>query len=145
MKTIETIALSTVFKEDQIENLLTVCAATPNPSIGLEILLGIYKEPLIETKGLRKMNSGDQEVTFVSFDKWTNNVRFSYVKNKTVGIYVKKDTDVSQITEENYKSFCVDYGDDTKHFTVKKTETELSYDKCDLSYWNGYVANYKGE
>ena len=44
MKTIEQIALGTQFSESQVESLMEVVGATPNPTLALNILLGLHVE-----------------------------------------------------------------------------------------------------
>jgi hypothetical protein len=120
MKTIETIALGTIFPEKNIEAVMEVVNATPNPPLALNILLGLYEEPMF----LDYAKIGDRECIFKHYDKWTNTVHYTYEKNKQKYIYVHKDLDTNVITADNYTEYSVKYSNDTKGFYVTLHELE---------------------
>ena len=136
MNKIIRIALSTKFSEEIIGSLENIIANTPNPEHATALLLGIYEEP--EIKGLSKMICNVPR-TFVSYNPWTNNVRYSYLEDKKIHIYVEENTDTSLINIENYKEFEVRYrSSGVKSFSFKTGEVYESTDTCDLENWNAY-------
>jgi hypothetical protein len=108
METILTVALGTVFPKQNIESIMEVINATPNPNIATAILLGIYEEPVIQ----RSAVSDDKDCYFVSYNKWDDQVQYSYMIKDSKHIYVKKGTDTSLINENNYEEFSVNYHSD---------------------------------
>jgi hypothetical protein len=124
-------ALGTKFKTEQIDAVMEVINGTPNPQVATEILLGIYEEPLFADKH----TISNRECKFESFDKWTNQVSHSYVKNKQVYIYIKKGTDKSLINKDNYKDFQVSYKDGDDSCWVTLDELETVHNQCDASNW----------
>jgi hypothetical protein len=77
---IVTIALSTKFTPEQIEGVLEIVHATPNPEVAVAVLLGIYEDPeLPKTPGdLSRFSEDKRDITFVSYDKYDNHVSYSY-------------------------------------------------------------------
>lgn len=108
METILTVALGTVFPKQNIESIMEVINATPNPDIATAILLGIYEEPVIQSSAIHD----DKDCYFVSYNKWDNQVQYSYMIKDSKHIYVKKGTDTSLINENNYEEFSVHYNSD---------------------------------
>lgn len=132
MNNILRVALGTVFPKEQIDNVLEVINATPSPDVATLILLGIYEEPAIEDNAV----ISDKNCTIVSYNKWTDQVRYSYLVNDTKHIYVAKDTDTSLITEDNYEDYLVKYADDCKGFNVKLSAMRTVTSELSSSNWN---------
>lgn len=121
MKTLETIALGTIFPENRLESIMEVVAATPNGKVALDILLGIYVEPTLK----QTATLNDRLCTLVRYDKWTDKVYYDYHQHKQKHIYVDKDLDTSIITEENYSQYAKKYSDNNViGFYVKLSEIE---------------------
>ena len=74
MKTVLEIALSTKFNAEQIPQLIELIEATNNKDVACEILLDIYKKPIISTHSVRQ----DKFCTFKSYNIWTNDVTYTY-------------------------------------------------------------------
>lgn len=108
LKSIERVALRTKYSAEQIDNLIEIASATPNPTLAIEIMLDIYVEPTFKQYTLLN-NDPNCECKFVRFDKWENKVWFEYTKPDSVDVRIDKDTDTSLITYENYEDFQVDY------------------------------------
>jgi len=66
-------ALGTKFKTEQLDSVMEVINATPNPSVAVEILLGLYEEPFFVSRRTVR----DIEYIFQSFDKWSNQVYYT--------------------------------------------------------------------
>jgi hypothetical protein len=131
MKTVETIALGTIFPENSIGGILEVISNTPNPRLALDILLGIHEELVLNKYAVLS----ERTCTLVSYDKWTDNVKYVYTRNKQKYIYVPKDFDTSVITVDNYTEYGVSYGNNTKGFYVTLPETEEVTGTTDSSTW----------
>lgn len=117
MKTIEEIALGTQFSETQVDALMEICSATPNPQLAIEILLGIRVFTTPPSKGL----SYDKTTyyTLKAWNEWTGEIEVTYTEERKVGLYLPEDTDVSLINVLNYKEYKVDGNDtDTKWVTI---------------------------
>jgi hypothetical protein len=108
LKSIERVALSTKYSAEQIDNLIEIASATPNPTLAIEIMLDIYVEPTVKPFALLN-DDPNREVTAVRYDKWTDKVWYEYTKPDSVDVRIDKDTDTSLITIENYGDFQVDY------------------------------------
>ena len=128
-------ALGTKFKTEQLNDIMEVINGTPNPTVATEILLGLYEEPTFSYNHM----INNRECTFEGFDKWTNQVSYSYLRNKQVRIYINKGTDKSLINKDNYKEFAVPYkaGVDECLFShwVTLDEFETITGRCDASEW----------
>jgi hypothetical protein len=108
METILTVALGTIFPKENIKSIMEVISATPNPDIATQILLGIYEEPVIQSSAVYD----DRDCYFISYNKWDDQVQYSYMIKDSKHIYVKKGTDTSLINENNYEEFSVSYHSD---------------------------------
>jgi hypothetical protein len=134
MQTILTVALGTIFPKENIESIMEVIGATPNPDIATAILLGIYEEPIVQTSAVKN----DRECYFISYDKWSNLVYYWYMEQDTKNIYIARGIDKALINEENYETFKVPYdSNDSVYHTVKLSTQRKVETTSDLSYWNG--------
>jgi hypothetical protein len=134
MQSILTIALGTTFPKENINSILEVIAATPNPNIAAEILLGIYQEPVVQPSAV----IDKKNCLLERYDKWTDRVYYSYMVNDRAHIYIKQGTDTSLITEENYKEFGVTYSskDTIGHNVILSKMISVKND-IHLESWNG--------
>lgn len=134
MQTILTVALGTIFPKENIESIMEVIGATPNPDIATAILLGIYKEPVIQGSAVKN----DRDCYFISYDKWSNLVHYWYMEQDTKNIYIARGTDKALINEENYETFKVPYdSNDSVYHTVKLSTQRKVESNCDLGHWIG--------
>lgn len=132
MKTLTEIALSTRFKKTDIPAILEIAGATPNPEMALNILMGLYKEPVLP----KKIIYDGIERTAVRIDHWHNEVWYEYQKEKTKHIYVLKDVDESLITLDNYKEYDVNWEPGkTKGVTLNTGEFETAKSTMSIDQW----------
>lgn len=133
MKTIETIALGTIFPEQNIDAILEIVSATPNPTLALNIILGIYQEPTLKNTSVINNNL----CTLVNYDKWEGRVNYKYETNKKVHIYIDKTVDKTLITADNYKDYKIESWkeDVTVSHWVKLPEIIIEKNYTDLSTW----------
>lgn len=132
--------LTVTFPNVNIASLLEIVSATPNPEIATEILCGLYEEPKLPIKV--QETSGDKKVlTFQSFDKWQDKVKYTYIKEKTISGYFPKGTVKEDITLENFKEKQQDWksGAEQINISLKTGETILDNSYCSSSTWLGYT------
>jgi hypothetical protein len=91
------------FPTVDINSLMEIIAATPNPEIATEIMCNIYEEPKIGSH-TRVMHKDRGLLTFISYDKWTDKLEYSYVENSTQGGYFPRNTKKEDITMDNFES-----------------------------------------
>jgi hypothetical protein len=102
MKIIQAL-LEIKFPNADINAILEILAATPNMELATEILCGLYVEKSIN--GHVRVQHKDRGVlTFVSYNKWDNNISYSYVENLTQGAYFPKGTKKEDVTYESIDS-----------------------------------------
>jgi hypothetical protein len=88
---IVTIALSSKFTAEQIEGVLEIVHATPNPEVAVEILLGIYEEPKLplEPVNLKNFDNTKRNIVLSGYDKFNELVSYKYYTMKTVSGWVE--------------------------------------------------------
>lgn len=139
MKTIQEIALGTIFPKEQANTILEIVNATENPEVGLKMLLGIYEQPYIA----QYVDHPEKKLlTFKEYDKFKDRVSYTYVRRKQTGIYVNKNADESLINADNYREYVETYNRDTvKHILVTLKEWEIVDDYCHYDTWIKYAEN----
>ncbi len=125
--------LEAKFPALNINSLMEIVAATPNPEVATEILCGLYEEPIVPNK---VENRDGVVYTLNSYDKWQNRVNYSYERKITKGAYFPEGTKVSDVTMENFDTLKVSSGNNYLHVPTGKTEIATSYE--DLSRWLSY-------
>jgi hypothetical protein len=120
--------------------LAEVIANTPNPEHAINLLFDNYKEPMFHCFKLNK----NEKYKFLSYDVWNDRVQYEYQRNKKKHIYIRKDTDETLITPENYKTFEVSWKDgETKGFNLILPEVETGNSSCSKSDWDNYQNDYE--
>lgn len=99
MKTVLEIALSTKFNAEQIPGLMEIISNTPNTELATEILLGLYEEPAVSEQSVLD----GRLCTLMNYNKWNNDVTYSFTTVKKKQVYVNKSVPEESITTENYK------------------------------------------
>lgn len=145
MNKIITKLIAVTYPTANIDHLMEVVNATPNPELATEILCGLYQEPQIPVKvkslPLKGGMSEPRELTLKSFDKWQNAVNYSYLKENTLSGYFPKETDKSNITLENFHSLKESWkGGDAEQVSIRLNtgEFEECTDACSLEKWMSY-------
>lgn len=132
--------LTVTFPTVEINNLLEIVSATPNPELATEILCGLYEEPKLPIK-VQDNSVDKKELTFSSYDKWTDKVCYSYIKEKTINGYFPKGTIKEDITLDNFKEKQVDWrsGQDQINISIKTGESILDSSYCSSFDWLRYT------
>lgn len=145
MKTIERVALATMFKEEQLDSIMEVVGYTPNPTIAIEKLLGIYVQPEFRAIGLKSKNGKSQEqieLTLESVDYWQEQVYYSYMHQPQRGVYIHKDVDETLVNADNYKEYELQYEDDVKYIYINFGDMVVRKDVCSFREWSEYTYEY---
>lgn len=92
---IVTIALSSKFTAEQMEGVLEIVHATPNPEVAVEILLGIYEEPKLPVSpvNVKNFDSTKRNIVLSGYDKFNELVSYKYYTMKTVSGWVMNCND----------------------------------------------------
>ncbi|WP_338871669.1 hypothetical protein WBJ53_26000 [Spirosoma sp. SC4-14] len=128
--------------EIDINGLIEIIEKTGNADVALEMLLGTYEQPEIPNESFISVH----KCTFGSFDKWTNNVSYTYVGPEYDHIYINKDVDPKSLTPENYKEYQVRYDDPTRKLVwiMIKADAEQKQ-SCSLTEWMAGVDTLNGK
>jgi len=102
MKIIQAL-LEIKFPNANIDAIMEILAATPNMELATEILCGLYVEKSINAH-VRVQHKDRGVLTFVSYNKWDNNISYSYVEILTQGAYFPKGTKKEDVTIETLES-----------------------------------------
>jgi hypothetical protein len=129
-------ALESKYRTVSVDDLLTVIYATSNAEIAMELMLGIYKHPELETDVISP-NSGNK-LTLTHYDMFERTVSYSFEENKRIHIYLEKCVIQAKITHENYLDYKQEYSSskDLTSMYVSLPEMEKKNDSMDLYAWN---------
>jgi hypothetical protein len=157
-QTLMRIALSTRFDSRYTPEIMRVVNATPNPHLAVAMLLGEYQEPAIpvsilhtKEKAFGNSSTNRCNLTFVSFNAFTNEVEYTYNGEKTTEAWVlksEKDLHPSERTVVSKNRWSDDaaleagisHNDFRDLYSYETIEREWDYDKlltahCDLEKW----------
>ena len=131
MEKIIKIALEAKFPGIDLTNLLDVLNATGNAVVATEVLLGIYEEPNIPEHALLYKTPA----TFVSFDKYKEEVRYSEDTFTTKSLYFDSEELANECVEYDPSMGRDSYhrkpGDFRKEFQISIKE----FNTIDLKVW----------
>lgn len=134
--------------------LMEVINATPNATIACEILCGLYEGPVIPElpANVKNFNNTLANIKFVSYDKFNDQVNYSYNSVQSASAWVINGMEVPSysemkeaedkqpyyasdfakklgITEQEFKTTY------TKHTVLGEVSKNLSTSNCSLSNW----------
>jgi hypothetical protein len=145
MNKIITVALASA--KPSVESLLELINATSNPTVATEILLGIYEDPTINPIPAFE-NTSETNIQFGSYDKFTEEVSYTYNKVDTFNGWVLNSLetiadnvysrnmwaeDVAESLTISVETFKKNY---TRHTFVTNVATNLSTASVSLKKWN---------
>lgn len=126
MEKIIKLALEAKFPNVNLTNLIDVLNATGNVIVATEILLGIYEEPNIPEHALLYKT----RATFISFDKYKEEVRYSTDTFTTKSLYFDSEEEANKYVEYNSSVGRTYYnrkdGDFKKEFQVPTTTSSTT-------------------
>ena len=116
--------------------LIEIIDKTEAPDICLALLTGTYEEPTFPQFSRPGYGDKPKVGTFVSFDKFTGTVKYSYEDFKRKGAYFQKVQDMSIVTLENYQKFEVKSSSPESQYKSFLTgELETQYSHSDQNNW----------
>ena len=124
------------FPTVDINSLMEIISATPNPELATEIMCGIYVEPTVGSH-TRVQHKNRGVCTFISYDKWTNNLVYSYQEESTKGAYFPKGTEKKDINMDNFESMKVSSGTDTVWYHIPTGEYRTQQNSTSFEEWMG--------
>lgn len=98
MDKIIAVALKVQFPGINIDAVMDVINATPNPVVATETLLGIYEKPEIAYQSTVERN---KVCTFTSFDKYKEQVKYKCTRTRTRTNYFATQEEMEACTEYN--------------------------------------------
>jgi len=129
-------ALESKYHGVSVNDLLTVIYATPSAEIAMELMLGIYEHPELETDVISPNNV--VKFTLTHYNMFERTVSYSYEENKKIHIYFEKGVNKDLITHENYLDYKQQYSSskDLDSMYVIMPEMEKNNSSMDLFTWN---------
>lgn len=122
-------AIAARMKDLQLEGLIEVVMATPNPEIAVEMLLGVWEAPEVNSLPCKDMLINKSNIHIKSIDFWNDRVNFTYNRKKNkYGIYP-----ISLPENERYE-YCIE-GLNSREFKEK-------YNISDEEYNKNYTSSY---
>ena len=152
---IQKIALGTIFNPSQMEALEQVLNATSNPEVAIELLLGVYEQPYINAIPA-EFNQNHQNIEFVSYDKFKDEVTYRYQYASTKYHWFAKEVkdfivpnsvaegsySVDAVAQYNKTFDCEISLEDFKRMFISKSivvsvDEKVQTNSVSLSQWNG--------
>lgn len=137
------IILENKFPDTNIEQLQEIINATPNPIVATEILCGVYEEPecVIQSSNNRLSGVKDTVRTFVSYDKWAQEIKYRYTHQETTYAFVAEKKDV--YTKEDIIKEYYDFPNGAErreyeeqyHVTHVPIKIVVRENTCDIKDW----------
>lgn len=133
MNNLEKKLIELTFPTVNVDSLMEIIVATPNSRVATEILCGVYIEPVFIKD---KLSSNGVARTFMSYDKWIEQVQYSYLQEEIKYEYFPHTVDKETINAENYKSLACGYNDEAYRHSVKTGVMETRTDWCSIKDWD---------
>jgi hypothetical protein len=135
MNNLERKLIELTFPTLNADALMEITSATPNGRVAIEILCGIYIEPVFVQD---KLTSDDVARTFMSYDKWNEQITYKYQEEETVYEYFPKSVDKGSITLDNYKSLACNYNSekDPYRHSIKTGVIKVKTNCCSVKDWD---------
>lgn len=126
------------FPDVDINSLMEIVNATAKPEVATEILCGIYTAP--DTESSIRTHKDRGTITIKEYDKWRDEVKYTYQEPVTKSAYFPKGTERDSITLENFDSLKVNYSSDAMNIGIKTGEYKTAEYTCSLETWLQYKA-----
>lgn len=136
MTNIEKHLLSNTYPNLDIDLMSQIIEATPNPQLTIEILCGIYKKPEIPRIIIDRFDFiTPAKLTFVSYDMWTNRVKYKWTVKESKGSYFPATVNKEDITIKNFDSLRCSWKEGAHYVTVDLNKTKDMYSTMGLDRW----------
>lgn len=150
MSKLTRVALATRFDEKDVDNILVIAEATGNVRTSVEMLLGIYEEPLVYTDVPDTDRQANKK--FIKFDPFAEKVHYSYNTVKSKSAWFRKEEEEltkENIANDNYflSDAAKEMGMDEDEFRDKHVKRvyhrdvsdEERFDEISLKTWNSWA------
>ena len=136
MNNLERRLIELTFPSVDVDALMEVIAATPNSRVATEILCNVYTEPNFVKDKIG--NSDGYLRTFVSYDKWSEEILYKYEEPETVYCYFPSTVKKEDITTENYEALSCSYNsnNDSYRHGVKTGKMKLCNSRLSIKDWD---------
>ena len=134
MNNLERKLIELTFPTVNVDSLMEIIVATPNSRVATEILCGVYIEPVFIKD---KLSPSGVARTFMSYDKWNEQVQYMYLQEEVKYAYFPETVDKNTINSENYESLQCDYNvSGAYRHGVKTGVMETRTDWCSVKDWD---------
>lgn len=119
--------------------LLDIANQTPNATIAIEKLCGLYRPYTFEQLGIHRVSKDNaKEYKLVGINEWTEEVTYEYEYEVSKGYYVPKDIDPSIVlTIDNIKEYESKSHINSKYIDVKTGTTAIGKNTTSIAHWQG--------
>lgn len=131
--------LESKFSNVNVDAILEVINASPNPQIATEILCGLYEETKIEHKLVKSKNTSEGVLTFSNYDKWTDKVHYSYMSPETRGAYFPKGTKKEDVSIDKFESMKINSSNDAEYLHIPTGEMKKCTSYMSSDTWNNLL------
>lgn len=125
------------FPTVDINSLMEIINATPNPELATEIMCGIYTEPTVGSH-TRIQHKSKGVCCMKSYDKWTNSLVYLYEEECVKAAYFPKGTLKQEINMENFDSMKVSSSSDTVWLSIPTGEFRTLSNSMSYQDWMEY-------
>ena len=116
--------------------LLEIASMTPNATLAVEKLCGIYEPYTVEQLGEYRVSSGGNEYSLVRINEWDSTVDYTYKEEESKGYYVPKDIyDTSILTMDNIEQYKCKHSENAKWVIIKTGEIVTRRNSMSISSW----------
>jgi hypothetical protein len=134
MNNLEKKLIELTFPTVNVNSLMEIIVATPNARVATEILCGVYVEPVFIQD---KLSPNGVARTFMSYDKWTEQIQYKYLQEVIDYCYFPETVDKNTITRDNYKLLSCKYNENsTYRYGVTTGVMETRTDWCSVQDWD---------
>ena len=120
--------------------LLDIANHTPNATVAIEKLCGLYIPYTFEQLGIHKVSRDKEpkEYKLVGINEWTGEVTYEYEYEVSEGFYVPKDIDPSIVlTIDNIKEYESKSHSNSKYIYVKTGTMAIGKTTTSIAHWQG--------
>jgi hypothetical protein len=125
------------FPSVDINSLMEIISATPNPELATEIMCGIYVEPNVGSH-TRIEHRSKGICCMKSYDKWNNSLVYLYEEECVKSAYFPKGTLKLEITMDNFESMKVSNNGDVVWLNIPTGEFRTLSGSMSFQDWMEY-------
>ena len=121
--------LEVTYPTINIQSLVEIVSATPNPEIATEMLCGLYVEPTINPQPKKGFRPNETNFTVLGYNKLTQEITYSYHAIPSCEYWVKNGEEAPDYGEKGlkYESGMYYSEDVAKKLGITKEEVSTNY------------------